>query len=286
MRPTTDSRGFTLVEMLVALALGTLVMTFMFSTFFRSQRATQGVQDLMENRQNARTAVQLLERDLRMAGSGWSRIPVEGCYNGSAITIYPVTSFYGGTPSRNDTIGIIGSFDTGTTLSASMALKTSSMKVASVAGFSTNDFVVVTNGTNAHLFQVTGIKSTAPVELYHATTSVYNVSGGHQNWPSGGYSATNGFVYRVSWISYKVDTTNSKHWKLVRREANQTPQLVAYDVKQFKVNYLLQDETETRDPDDPDQIDRLIPMVSMSATLPGKGAMTDSASTEIRPRSF
>jgi hypothetical protein len=37
------------------LALGTLVM-IMFSTFFRSQRATQGVTNLMENRQNARTA--------------------------------------------------------------------------------------------------------------------------------------------------------------------------------------------------------------------------------------
>jgi prepilin-type N-terminal cleavage/methylation domain-containing protein len=284
MRRFDDQRGLGLAEMLVALTLAGLVATIMYATFFRSQRATQQITQAMDNRENSRTALQVLERDIRMAGSGWGRMTVEGCYNGAPLSILPITPGYGGTAASNDTVGIIGAWDISTTLSATMATSSSAMKVASVSNFAKDDFVVVTNGTNAHLFQVTGKKNSAPKELYHDTGSKYNVSGGHQNWPSGGYPV-NARVFRVTWVSYRVDTTGARPM-LVRREANQTPQLIAFDVSRFKVSYLLQDESITRNPDDPLTIDRVTPVISMVTTVTKKTPIADSSSTDIKPRSL
>lgn len=280
---TSNQRGFTLAEMLVAMVIAAVVGTFMFKTFFNSQHATNSLTDQIENRQNARTAMQLLERDLRMAGSGWGRIPVEGCYKGTPISILPIQPGYGGSNASQDTLELIGAWDYVTTLRTAQTSKTSDIKVSNATGLKANDFVVITNGTNAHLFQVTKVKTN---DLEHDTGSYYNYSGGHNNWPTGGYPVGT-FVYRATWVTYYVDASTGKRLMLVRKETGQSAQLVAYDLQQFKVNYLLQDSTETRNPDDPTTIDRVEPVVvTRSLTNTNKITLSDSASTIIRPRSF
>ena len=59
----------------------------------------------------------------------------------------------------------------------------------------------------AHIWQVTAV-SGSPADLSHAASSIYNVAGGHANWPAGGY-ATGARVYRVAWVTYKVDDTRA-----------------------------------------------------------------------------
>ena len=54
------SHGFGLVELIVALALASTLAVVAFTVFFNTQRATGSVTDVIENRQNSRTAVQLL----------------------------------------------------------------------------------------------------------------------------------------------------------------------------------------------------------------------------------
>lgn len=283
MRSSSNQRGFSLPELMVALVVGSVVMAVMFKTFLGSHRATSNVTEQIEHRQNARTALQLLERELRMAGSGWGRTTVEGCWKGSPLSIDPIKVGYGGSPASNDSIVMIGAFDAATTLTSSMSGTTKSTRVASLAGFSTNDLFVVTNGTNAHLFQVTGSIS-SPAELLHATTSNYNVAGGHLNWPSGGYP-TGSQVYRATYLSYRVDATGSRK-KLVRREAGRTDQLVAFDVTQFEVWYELLDGSLTRAPDDTSTYEQIVPVIQTQVIYPGRPAVADSATTAIRPRSF
>ncbi|HIJ56515.1 MAG TPA: prepilin-type N-terminal cleavage/methylation domain-containing protein [Deltaproteobacteria bacterium] len=60
--------GFTLVEMLIAMTLGSLVMTAVYSSYL-SQQKTYIVQNQMAGmRQNIRAALYYMERELRMAG--------------------------------------------------------------------------------------------------------------------------------------------------------------------------------------------------------------------------
>jgi prepilin-type N-terminal cleavage/methylation domain-containing protein len=62
------NRGFTLVELMIALFIGGIVMASVV-TSFQSQQKTYLAQDqVVEMRQNARVAMDMLVRDIRMAG--------------------------------------------------------------------------------------------------------------------------------------------------------------------------------------------------------------------------
>ncbi|NIS62022.1 MAG: prepilin-type N-terminal cleavage/methylation domain-containing protein, partial [Proteobacteria bacterium] len=63
-------RGLTLIELMVALAIAFIVVGAVYRTF-TSQQRTYSIQDqVAEAQQNARVALNILMRDLRMAGYG------------------------------------------------------------------------------------------------------------------------------------------------------------------------------------------------------------------------
>src|SRR5262249_23818320 len=190
--PRRAVRGSTLIELLIALTVVALVLGAVFFTFFRSQANAQRMNALIESRQNARAACQLIERETRMAGSGWGRKEVNVYRSGSTFALTPVDA--GNDPSRSDTLGLVGALAgppiplaaPSTGLAAAMVSPTSSMVVQSVAGLSDSDLVVVTDGSTAHMFKVTSLQ-TGPDQLLHAPSSPWNPSGSFTNWPLGGY---------------------------------------------------------------------------------------------------
>jgi len=63
-----NSRGLTLVELMVALAVGTIVLTLIVGTYFSQQRAYVRQQLIVDMQQNARAAMALMKGEIRMAG--------------------------------------------------------------------------------------------------------------------------------------------------------------------------------------------------------------------------
>ncbi|MDB9823333.1 prepilin-type N-terminal cleavage/methylation domain-containing protein [Deltaproteobacteria bacterium] len=63
-----NKKGFTIVEILVALAIGGIVMGAAYSMYISQQRSYQITEDVSALQQNLRSAMYFLERDLRMAG--------------------------------------------------------------------------------------------------------------------------------------------------------------------------------------------------------------------------
>ena len=63
-----NAKGFTLVEMLVAMAAGLIVMTAIFTIYTNQQRSHVTQQLVVEMQQNARSAMALLKREIRMMG--------------------------------------------------------------------------------------------------------------------------------------------------------------------------------------------------------------------------
>jgi type IV pilus assembly protein PilW len=61
-------RGFTLVEMMIAMLLGTLVLAGAYSVLSSSQQANAITEHTVELQQNARVALELLTRDFKVAG--------------------------------------------------------------------------------------------------------------------------------------------------------------------------------------------------------------------------
>ncbi len=76
MRRPVKENGLTLIEVLLALALVGLVAAAMFSFYYSGVRAWQKGVDRMDYQQNARAAVDLIDRELRFAD--WVVLPQEG----------------------------------------------------------------------------------------------------------------------------------------------------------------------------------------------------------------
>ena len=95
-RPIRAERGYTLVEMMVTMTILSMVLGAIYYSFFRAQAGARRTEAVVDARQGSRAALQLIERELRMVGSGWGRIPVEGARNGSPMTLYAVEPGYTG----------------------------------------------------------------------------------------------------------------------------------------------------------------------------------------------
>ena len=278
-RPLTASdRGFSMVEMLVTLTVMALMLVVMYGTFFGAQKAFMRTSKISESRLATRAAVQLMERDVRMAGSGWGPLLINTASGGGNSSYYAVNSGY--RAAGNDSFSIVGSWGASTTLRAAMATSSSTINCQSTTGFATNDLVLISNGNQVHLFQATGVGA-SPADIAHATTSNWN-NGGHANWPSGGFKI-GADVYKVSFVTYRVDSVNFRKRSVVRQEVGGTPQLICYNVKDMTVWYQLQDGSWTRNPADPKTIDKVVPVVH---TFVGTPARLDSAWAAIHPRTY
>lgn len=67
---SSSSRGFTLLEALVVMALMGIVLTGVYAAYLGMQRTTYGQQDVVNLQQNLRIAMDSITRDIRMAGLG------------------------------------------------------------------------------------------------------------------------------------------------------------------------------------------------------------------------
>jgi prepilin-type N-terminal cleavage/methylation domain-containing protein len=276
--------GFTLVELMVTLSVVAVLLLAVYGTFFRSEASMSRMTKAVDARQNARATLQLLEREMRMVGSGWGRLPVNCSDNGSSMSRNPLTVGFGGV-NANDSLGLFGSWSgVTTTLRADMPTTTSTIQCQSTAGFQNGDMVVVTNGSAAHLFQITSISS-SPADLSHDGSSPWNNAGGFLGWPAGGY-ATGAQVFRANWVTYYVDSTNVSRSSLMRRELNGPIQIVAPNVARFRVWYQLQDSSFTRAPTDMSMVDKIRPVVLYSFENSARQTVNDSVWAVVRPRTF
>jgi type II secretory pathway pseudopilin PulG len=288
--PPRTERGFGLIEIMITLVLSMLVLGVVMMTFFHSSSQAARLTLVADERQNARTAVQLLEREIRMAGSGWGRVDIFcNDSSGKADTLLAVNPGYSSV-GGNDSLVLVGAWLASTALSAPMASPTSVVTVASSNGFSAGDLFILTNSSTgkAHMLMCTGVPNATT--LSHATTSPYNVSDvSHltDTWPpSGGYAATVTSVYKATVTSYYYDSTSFRKPALMRHEYGQAPQVVAYNVDGFRVWYQLQDGTWTRNPPNMSSVDKVSPVVFTKVTDPRLPTLRDSVWAAVEPRTF
>jgi type IV pilus assembly protein PilW len=63
-----DSRGFTLVELLIALTISLLLLSGVYTSFLSQQGVYSAQQEVAKMQQSLRSAIFLLQREIRMAG--------------------------------------------------------------------------------------------------------------------------------------------------------------------------------------------------------------------------
>src|SRR5258705_238191 len=120
MQRENRNSGFTLIELMVSMALGLLVMAALGTLFKSGMDATLVVTQRAELQQNMRAAIELLSKDIGMAGSG---LPAGGVQlpSGAGSVVSQYGCDQGGTchvpafqyPNGNYMYGIIPGFNSG-----------------------------------------------------------------------------------------------------------------------------------------------------------------------------
>lgn len=215
MRNLSDNKGFTLVEVMVALLITGILMVIVFRFVFDQMRGYQRETMVADTQQNVRVVMDEITRDIRMAGAGIPAVPI---YTGNTgltdNSIYPLYIVQGRTLSAtNDANQIfsIASTAAGTNESIIIIYKDPSMSAADTvltqdmlnstdpitvdstksAAFTKNTPFIVTDaaGTKADLYIITSAPTSG--DLPHATTNtVYNSISGANIGHGRNFSAT------------------------------------------------------------------------------------------------
>ncbi len=109
--PMIEKKGFTLVELLVALVLSFILVGAIYRTFTVQQRAYTVQDQIAEAQQNARMAMNILLRDIRMAGHGMpdGGVTIGATTYSNAIKIRKEGK-YEGITYNFDSITLVGAF--------------------------------------------------------------------------------------------------------------------------------------------------------------------------------
>lgn len=187
---TLNSRGFTLVEMLIALTLGLVVIAAAVQLFSRGVSATWVVSQRAELQQNARASSNLLTKDISLVGaglptggvaiaSGTGSKPRYGCdYTGkcylgptnSASIAYPSQVDATSGSNINYLYGVIPGWKQGPTISAAAGATDVITVVYADTTFLLSDYTVKFNDVNGNSVTFT-LPSPAPNPLDQAVNN-------------------------------------------------------------------------------------------------------------------
>ncbi|MBI2877302.1 MAG: prepilin-type N-terminal cleavage/methylation domain-containing protein [Candidatus Tectomicrobia bacterium] len=205
VHPKAHQAGFTMIELLIALVLASLVIGAAFNVFI-SQEKVYAVQDqVLELEQNLRAGMDLLVREIRMAGFGqpsWTTI------NTSTGINYTIQVTDGG--SSPDTLNLVGCIEEpkGTLASAAgvgnTTLTLQSSSEASKLNTTTKRDIFIGDLENAKVTGISGATLTIDTDP--------DVSGnqGLLNAYPASTSSNPMNVYLVRRITYTVDTDDNE----------------------------------------------------------------------------
>jgi type IV pilus assembly protein PilW len=103
-----ESRGFTLVELLIAMLLASLVGMAAYTVFSTSSRSYVSQEDVTEVQQNIRVAMERLSKDVRAAGFGLPEPPFESVTIGGENHTVAVAIANNNGTNGSDTLTLLG----------------------------------------------------------------------------------------------------------------------------------------------------------------------------------
>lgn len=240
----TGSGGFTLVEMIVALAVFSTVMTVVFITLAVQQRSFAVQNDRTEIQKSLRHAINILEKELKNAGSGFPFPPrlILPAGWGGGIRAHlgsgvEVTVDESGGP---ESLAIVNVLSHPVRLTRGMATASSSLPVDGEIPWSPGMLGMISDGTDAEIFRVTGIDGKSI--LQHKSGGIF------QEELSKPY-ARGASVARILLAGYAVSVPNDQGLTaLVRREidgdGNLRDRTIVEAVSDLRVRWVTADGSE------------------------------------------
>ena len=207
MSKSSNSNGITLIELVIAMFIAGIVSIAIFAAFKSQQKSYLIQNQVAEMQQNLRATMDIIARDIRMAGFGFKAGRI-AYWDGNGNANIDAFSIFNNNPDRIDLVYADASVTT--SISAPMPNPSAIFKVDSTTGFEPNDLVIITDGDNTTLVQITH-KNAFASTLQHNPSSPVNPPGGNNTiFPDGGYGIGNK-LYKLKYMSYDIDRSDPDH---------------------------------------------------------------------------
>jgi prepilin-type N-terminal cleavage/methylation domain-containing protein len=263
--PPIKNKGFSLLELLVAIFLGVLVVTAVYSLFIMQNQSYINQNVVSEMQQNVRMAMNILSAEFRMAGFGFS-------INGDYKTTAAATPTYAVAPTNStsgpDSVSLQYGINPTILTSALANSTTSPMSVSSISGFAQNDYIIISDGQNASRLQINGVPSVNSIPYTTISPS---------NFPSGGYG-TGSRVYKLKQVSYRVSNNTLQS----STNGGVTWQDVVYQIEDLQLAYQGIDTPSGTWLNNPSPVNRTT-ITDVQINILGQGGIADLQFTGQRP---
>lgn len=158
-----NQRGFTLVELMVALVLGLILTGAVLSAFIANRRVYAASESLGRVQENARAAFELMSRDAREAGGNACNSKVQPVSTLNNPVAYPFADFMGGLSGTDgtaggmprDTVVFKSATDAGAQVDGDNPSNVNILTLTSLPDVKEDDIVMVCDPERATIFQVT-----------------------------------------------------------------------------------------------------------------------------------
>jgi type IV pilus assembly protein PilW len=103
MRRTTEQAGFTLIELMVGMAVAVIVVAAAFTILTTTSKSLQANEQVVDTQQNIRMAMEMLVRDFKLAGFSSPGVPIGNCTS----AIVPADQNIGGADTGPDSVQLL-----------------------------------------------------------------------------------------------------------------------------------------------------------------------------------
>lgn len=158
-----ESAGFTLLEVVVALAILVGSMTFVFSLFLSRQKSFREQEAIARTQRNLQTGMAFVERDLRRAGYGFppgfaTRLS-PGMTGGPSVLLVSGLGVADGGTSASDNLYVAHLSSAPTRLALEKERSTPELQLMNASGWRAGDIGVLFDAHDADMFRVSRVGS-------------------------------------------------------------------------------------------------------------------------------
>ena len=238
----TCQNGFSIVEVLIAVSILSLVLSGLYNVFYSQYRSFEAQRDVLVTQRDIRASLSLLERDVRMAGFGVPRgsNPVAALQDGIV-----------GDATAPDTIRINFSPGPFTLLTSSTVASpgvNNIIQVDSVTAFQVGDTINIINNSDNNLIGTYVINA---IDTGNVTLSL-------DADPSGAGINVGDFVVRdFRTITYSTAINAGTGRRELRRGDGVVQSIIIDGIVNFQLSYILDDDSEVTSPADLSDIRRI-----------------------------
>lgn len=237
--PRQRQSGLTLIEVMVAVAVGLLLTAGAIQIFISSKQAYRTTDAISRVQENGRYALHFLAKDIRNAAFWGCAQEAEmnstlNSGGGFDFSGPPLTGTEG-TSGAPDTITIRGATqDLAVNLRQAMPTTSAALVVSDVGDVEVGDILLVTDCEAADVFQVTNTKDTASSIVHNAGNT--GVSPGNYTQELSRKYDTSATVYTARERTYSI-ATDADGEQVLQREVNGNAEILVDGVEDLQITY-------------------------------------------------